>query len=148
LGALSMAASVIATVLALRAARRERRLSAELQDLLEVRAAELEMFAERVAHDLKNPLGAISLRIAVAQSQGDSGARVADLNLIAGQLGRMNKIIDGLLMFARAGAAPHAGASADLGVALEGVVSDLQPIAKQANIDLSVEPGGSESVAV
>src|SRR5262249_33178839 len=35
----------------------------ERNRLMERRAEELEMFAARVAHDLKNPLGAIALRV-------------------------------------------------------------------------------------
>lgn len=72
---------------------------------------ELETFAGAVAHDLRNPLAAMSSWVEVLtdhltdQGTHDEGAREA-LERISASGDRMSRLIDGLLAYARAASAP------------------------------------------
>jgi signal transduction histidine kinase len=132
---------VVATILVMSLMRARARLIAEHQRVLAARATELESFAGRVAHDLKNPLTGVGLRITSALRRSDTDTHPrATLEKVAAQLQRLNQIIDGLLEFARSGASPPAGARADLEEVLGQVIGDLHPAAEAAHAELSVEP--------
>src|SRR5581483_10189798 len=77
LDAVAAAIALALTALAVLAVRQFARLADERNRLAERRAEELELFAGRVAHDLKNPLGAIALRLVVARRyfESDDAAR-------------------------------------------------------------------------
>ncbi len=139
-GAVGLAVAVIATLLVLRLLGIRARLINEQTEMLAARATELEAFAGRVAHDLRNPLSAIALRVLAASRRADVEPRVRqDLDKVAGQVARMNGIINGLLEFARAGANPEPDASADLAETLGEVTADLQAAAAEAGAELCVE---------
>src|SRR5206468_1014539 len=61
--AIAMMTALGAGAAAILAQRRQARLLAHHTRLIELRATELEAFAGRVAHDLRNPLNAIMLRV-------------------------------------------------------------------------------------
>src|SRR5204862_7707427 len=108
--------------------------------LLAARANELEAFAGRVAHDLKTPLGALALRVPSTGRRADLSPALHDeLDRMSRQIDRMDRIIDGLLEFARAGANPQPGAHADLGEALDEVAWELRPAADAAGAELRIE---------
>src|SRR5262249_18377502 len=67
LHALAAGFALLLMALSFRAARQQLRLIDERNRLAERRAEELELFAGRVAHDIKNPLGALALRVVAAQ---------------------------------------------------------------------------------
>jgi signal transduction histidine kinase len=112
LGVSSLVVAVAAMLLVLRVLRGRARLMHEHAELLAARANELEAFAGRVAHDLKNPLGALALRVLSTVRRPDLSPALHDeLDRMTRQIDRMERIIDGLLEFARAGArGPTAGA--------------------------------------
>jgi signal transduction histidine kinase len=118
----SIALAALAAALSVRAVRAHTRLLHAHGELLERRADELEQFAGRIAHDLRNPLAVMELALtALERRRGPEGTAVRALEAGRRATDQMTQLIDGLLAFARAGARPEAGATADL----RGVVNDV-----------------------
>jgi signal transduction histidine kinase len=141
LGLTSLLVASLASLLVIRVLRGRARLSEERGRMLVERATELEAFAGRVAHDLKDPLGAIALRVLSAGMNRDLDPKVQDhLDKVTRQVDRMDRIINGLLEFARAGANPPPGARADLENVLSEIVSEVSPAANAAQTELKVDP--------
>jgi signal transduction histidine kinase len=141
--------AVLLLMLTWRAIRVAARLAAERQRLAEERAQEMEMFAGRVAHDLKNPLSAIAMSVALAHKRADEPDSVrGSLKRAERAVGRTQQIIDGLLSFARAGGRrPSQNEHTDLGEALSGVLAEAVAQAEGAGADLAAEPFRSVDVA-
>lgn len=147
LGVISIIAAAIATLLVLRAMRQHAMLTTEHRHILETRADELEAFAGRVAHDLRNPLGSMALVIAIAQQRhSDPGFR-ASLAELTRRLEGMSQIIDGLLAFARGGAGGTRDAQASLREVVHQVVSEIAPVADAAGIAIEVAAVPAVAVA-
>jgi signal transduction histidine kinase len=138
-GLLSLAIAIVATAMVLQGQRNRARLAAEHDRLLTERAAELEAFCGRVAHDLRDPLHAAGLRHA-ALLKGEELEPQLRGNIVSAreQLERMRRIIDGLLDFARSGAHPSGDARADLTAVLDEVIASARPAAEAAQAELSV----------
>ena len=147
-GAISIAVAALAAVLAIGRLRARARLVDERDRLLSARAAELEAFAGRVAHDLRAPLAAVALRTAVllGRCQRDPALR-DDLSKLVRQSDRMAEIIDDLLAFASAGARPVPNATADLQEIVDEVVADFRPAAGAMQAELRVEDLAAMQVA-
>jgi signal transduction histidine kinase len=124
-------------------------LESERKQMAERRAAELDMFAARVAHDLKNPLSAIAIAMQLADRQAEDPDKVrAGVARGRRAVERMQQIIDGLLAFARAaGDQSHSRESTDLGEALKSAFADLAPLAEDAGADISLGPVPDVKVA-
>ncbi len=138
-GGVGLVVAIIATVLVLRLLGIRARLINEHTDVLAARATELEAFAGRVAHDLRNPLGAVALRVLSATRREADPRLREDLDKVARGLDRMNQIINGLLEFARAGATPTPGAWADLAHVLDEVLTDVRPAAMAEGAEILVD---------
>jgi signal transduction histidine kinase len=139
LGMVSLIVAVIAGLLVLRVSRSRDRLMLKHGRLLAERATELEAFAGRVAHDLKNPLGTMAVLILLAsRRRGDDPKLREDLGRLTSQVKRMDQIIDGLLAFARSGANPPPGARADLRAVLDEVTSEVRLAAEAAAVELRI----------
>jgi signal transduction histidine kinase len=137
---LSAALALIVMGLAIRSARQHAGLLVEKNRMCQERADELELFAGRVAHDLRNPLGAIALKLAVARRRFFDDARIAEVSdALLRNVEGMGRLIEGLLEFARAGARPRPGARAEVGPLLQDVLSEVGPAAEQARVDLAVD---------
>jgi signal transduction histidine kinase len=148
LGALSIVVAIVASVLVTRVLRARSRLMEEHDRLVAARATELEEFAGRVAHDLKNPLGAVALRLQASQRRFEMNPELRDgLDKMGRQVGRMAHIIDGLLEFARAGATPTPGAHANLGTVVQETEVELRPAAEAVGAELRVDAFGPVDVA-
>jgi signal transduction histidine kinase len=140
---LFLAIAVIA-LLAVRVLRRQEvELAGYLQEIEDANS-DLEAFAGRVAHDLRDTLTPVSsaghiLRIAASDPElvAQTGARVERASR------RAEELISGLLAFARAGARPNADASAKLDGALESVLEELETAKERvgAAFELDVQPG-------
>lgn len=140
LGGFGVLVAAVMTLAAHRALSDRQRLLAERGQMLEMRAHELEVFAGRVAHDLKTPLGTLSLLLSQAQRQAEIGSALGTLFDKSGrQIVRMAQLIDGLLDFARAGAEPPPGARAALDEALDGVLAESLPQAEREGVALEVQ---------
>ena len=115
----------------------------------ELRAAEMEAFAARVAHDLRTPLQTVRLSIElIAHSVTDPRAletcQRAQRNVVG-----LGRFIDDLLEFSRAGARPDESAAADVGEVLQGLSEQLGARAAEigAALRLDAEPGLAVAMA-
>jgi signal transduction histidine kinase len=141
LGVASWLVAVGASLLVMRNLRSHDRLLKDHNRLLSERSAELEAFTGRVAHDLKSPLAAMSMRVHLIARRGENHCDVSEnLNMLLQQLKRMDKSIDGMLEFARAGADPAPGAGTALKTILDEVIEDIRPVAKAAGIEIGMSP--------
>src|SRR5207302_541377 len=95
------------------------------------KANELEMFAGRVAHDLKNPLSAIAMPVSLGRRRFASNELGAEFERLAANVQRMNEIIEDLLAFARAGGTAGATTPTNLKSVIDGVIADFIPEATQ-----------------
>lgn len=138
LGLTSLAIAFGATLLVLRVLWARAQLIQEHTQLLADRSSELESFAGRVAHDLKNPLNVLSLTLAAARRIADPDVVRRELEGATAHVHRMGETIDGLLEFARAGARPQPGARATLGPVLDGVLATIGPLAHAEGVELAV----------
>lgn len=77
----------------------------EKSEMLEVQNRELDAFAGRVAHDLRNPLG--NARLATAQLIREAPAATATLGILRRNVDRMNVLIEELLALSQAGTASN-----------------------------------------
>jgi signal transduction histidine kinase len=137
LGALGIIAALGAGGIALAVIRKQSKLVDAHARLLDVRAQELEAFAYRVAHDLRNPLGTIALRIQAMRMTED--ADKGQLDKLTRSVTRMDRLIEDLLQFARAGAAPEPGARTMLPDVIKGVLADAMPQLEASRAELVLE---------
>src|SRR5207237_5006216 len=138
-GALALAVAMAATAVAAWAVRRHMRLQGE-------RAAELEMFSSRVAHDLMSPLTSVSLALELGRTEpGDQIRRYLDRALSSTR--RMRGVVDGLLDFARSGGQPPAGTRCELAPVVTAVVEESRASAEQGSIELACEQLAGGEVA-
>jgi signal transduction histidine kinase len=135
---LSTLFTIVVAFLALRALQHHHRVVEERNQLEARRAAELEQFAGRVAHDILGPLSAT--RLAVGSVDGKLQDAALKQTLARGQRGidRVATIVDGLLRFARAGARPDPGVVASVAPVVQAVVAELEPVAQAAEVTLSL----------
>lgn len=103
------------------------------------RSADLEAFAARAAHELRTPLQTVSLSLGALDRQGSPRAmerarRAAE---------RLQKTVDGLLEFARAGVPARAPGAAELARVVSDVQEELgtQLASARASIQVEVPPG-------
>ncbi len=141
--ALAGAVALVLMALSVRAVRDFGRLSEERRRLAETRAWELEQFAGRIAHDLKNPLGVIALRIGLAQRHANEETYQA----LSRQVESMNGMIDDLLGFALSGGSPEPGRT-ELGEVLDELVPSFAEDARLAGAQLEVLPPPRTALAV
>jgi signal transduction histidine kinase len=141
LDAVAVLLTGFAAMLVLRALRRAERKREAHNQLLAARANELEQFAGRVAHDILSPLGAAGLVFSVFEHKLASEPTLRDLNARGvASVARVQRIVDGLLEFARAGARPDPRARADVREVTLDVATELRPAADEAFIELLVDP--------
>jgi signal transduction histidine kinase len=133
--------AAIAALLVRHEVRRSAAVAEAYSRLQKERADELEAFAGRMAHDILNPLHAVSLSLDMATRHPENQAMAHEV-LTRGQrnVRRIQSIIDGLLAFARAGAKPEPGAHADLAECLTEAVHAHQAEADAAGVELMLEP--------
>jgi C4-dicarboxylate-specific signal transduction histidine kinase len=109
---------------------------------LERSNAELEHFASVVSHDLKAPLFTIGGFAGVVRRRWGEGldpqARTY-LDLICQGTLRMERLIDGLLIYARVGMGAKAGAAVDCNRVLAAALSNLKAAAEECHADISSE---------
>jgi signal transduction histidine kinase len=123
-----------------RQTRRRRALVAEHARSLETRNVELEQFAGRVAHDIRNPLAAAQLAAQLIERRTGQ-EEVSNLaTRISTSLARADAITTGLLDFARAGAQPDPGARTSPAEVLADLEGPLTRDASAATITLTFEP--------
>lgn len=148
LGSASLAIAFITTFLVLRVLRTRAQIAQRYVRLQSERNAELEAFAGRVAHDLRDPLGAIALQIlAITRRHPFEPLLTPHFNAIDRQLERMNLVIEALLEFARAGAVPATDARANLNEVLNTVLAGIRPRLETIKVELTVTPVPAVEIA-
>jgi signal transduction histidine kinase len=137
----SAVAAAVAIAAAYRVNRRAQEAARTSQRLLEQKAAELDAFSGRVAHDLLSPLMTVSMAVGLAEQRlsAPAEARLHDVLGRAGKsLVRVRQLVSDLLAFARAGATPAPGASVAVAPLLDELVTELQPVASDAGVELQL----------
>jgi signal transduction histidine kinase len=115
---------------------------------MEKRIDELEVFASRVAHDVRSPLMPATLaleRVRARMPDDDPLRPLVDRGVRS--LRSIEGIVDALLTFASSGAEPAPGACASLGEALEAVVAELSDVAADKDVQLLLECTGPIEIA-
>jgi signal transduction histidine kinase len=137
-----------AVALALHVFRRHERLVETHERILEQRAAELETFSGRVAHDIVSPLSAASYALKFVQRSVPEGS-AADEMTGRGQraLGRVRSIVDALLDFARSGAPPEKVAYTKVRPVMEGIADEARLMPEAIGFRIEVESFDDVEVA-
>lgn len=131
--------AAIAGVIAFRGIRQYTSVIEEQQRQLEIHNEELETFAMRVAHDIRGPLTPVIMALdkGVRMAPDEPGRRMFEA--ASRSVHRIQALIEGLLLFARAGAVPDPAARADAVAVLHGVAEDVAAEAEAANVRIRLE---------
>jgi signal transduction histidine kinase len=132
-GSFGILLAFAATLVAARAVRRRVAIQEE-------RAAELELFAARVAHDLMSPLAAVSLGLELAREQSNDERVAATSRKLLAKLKRVRNIVDCLYEFARAGSKPEPDERAAVHELVPDVCDELRLAAERTSIELVLRP--------
>ncbi len=108
------------------------------QRMLEERASELEQFAGRIAHDIVSPLGAVGFALQLAGGPGDEDARARHVARGMKGLHSVQRLVHGLLEFARAGARPERETRTDVAATIADLVGELGSAATEVGAELVV----------
>lgn len=130
-----------------RALRAHDELATRHEQLLEDRASELEQFAGRIAHDILSPLATVGMALGHALPTTDDSRRARLHERGTTSLKRVQRLVVGLLEFARAGARPDPGARASLAGVLGDLALELQPAASEGGAELRVHCELDDAVA-
>jgi signal transduction histidine kinase len=141
LGAIGIIGGVLMVRWALGAVREYERSTRE-------RLRELDDFAGRVAHDLRNPLQAIGMSLSLIRKRTEDERTRATCGKAQDGVKRMADFIQELLTFARSGATPAQGASAHVDQVLRDVEQDLAPEAAARKIRLVIHPAAEVYAAI
>ncbi len=142
LNGLSFLLGGIAIALAIAGVRRYTRLLESQRQLLEHRAEELELFADRIAHDVLGPLTGLSAFLTILDRrlpEVEKSNLRKPMDLARSGLMRSSKLVHDLLDFARAGARPGDGASAEVTEVLGSVSQELQSLALESGVELRID---------
>lgn len=146
LDSLSAILGLTAAFFAFRALRQFQNAQARYLKLAERKAAELEQFAGRVAHDVLSPLATVGLSLSLAGRTASAQTKDA---LARGEaaLQRVRGIVDGLLDFARSGASPDPLSRTEVAPVVAGLREELLPAAAQYDAELEIADAPACAVA-
>ncbi|HXJ23956.1 MAG TPA: ATP-binding protein [Polyangia bacterium] len=139
--------AIFAASLALRISHDHARALGQLHEVAERRAGELDAFATRMAHDIRNPLTTAKLALDEIQRQAPGEDRI---RRAAGRgsraISHTTGMIEALLEFARAGARPSVGASACVADVADEIAAVMRPRAEEIGARLEVRAGSRARV--
>jgi signal transduction histidine kinase len=148
LNGLSLLLGVVAALWVSRWFRQHDSLAKTHARFLERRANELEVFAQRVAHDLLSPLSALVFCLGAFQRAGESDPKLAHaLTQARGCVARARSMVDGIFEFAKAGAAPERGARCEVGEVIAQVAEEVKSTDRRQRPELEIEIAGRPTVA-
>jgi len=127
LGVLCVAISAAAAFGLRRVIRAQDELAERHRTLALARASELEQFAGRIAHDVLSPLGVVNLALKTGNPERGTAA-----------IKRIERLVNGLLAFAVAGAKPEEGASANVAATIADLAPELRDAARNVGAELNV----------
>ncbi len=139
-------ATLGAALLVLRLLRRHRRLARAYEHTLERRADEMEAFAGRVSHDVRNALAPVAFSLSRLTRANLAEQPIRWVATADRGVRRLFDLVDGLLAFARAGAQRVPGQTADLASVIQDVISAQRGAAEESRCSLCV--GGIVSCQV
>ncbi|MHB8418562.1 MAG: sensor histidine kinase [Myxococcales bacterium] len=141
LGGLSVALALFAALFTVALTRQSAAFLQARADELRRKAEELERFSSRVAHDVLSPLGTVGLALQLANKHEvlDERARPILARGLA-SLGRVQKLVDGLLELALAAARPKPDARASVEDGVAGVLEATTAVALERAVDVRLEP--------
>lgn len=131
--------AALAGFVALRAIKKYALLLEEHQRRLEIQNEELDLFAARVAHDIRGPLTPVRLAIDIGREQASDERSKKAFGAAARSMHRVEALIAGLLDYAKAGVSVDMEACARIADVAKGIAEDESPNAKAADIDLRLE---------
>jgi len=140
--------AIFAAALALRISHAHARAVEELQHVAERKAGELEAFATRMAHDIRNPLTTAKLafdELSRSATLDEKPRRSAARGSRA--ISHAVDVVEALLNFARAGARPQPGATALPAAVAEEVAAVVRPRAEQVSAEVQVVARSNARVA-
>jgi signal transduction histidine kinase len=140
---LEAASAIIAIAAAAVAVRGARRFAREARGRLELesdRARELDLLAQRVAHDLMSPLAAVSLSLGAIQHAHPDPDTARAVDRACRALARSRQMVQGIYAFAGSGARPAEGARAPLRATVLEAVDGLLASETQAPPTIDVRP--------
>lgn len=136
---IALGLDIVCTLIALSGAYLVHRIARIDREQRESRAKELEDFAGRVAHDILSPLGAITFAFDLVRRTDDEKLRQRIVDRGSAALGRIQRLTEGLLDFARAGGRPAEGARADVARTIADLVAELEPQAYEKHVHLTTK---------
>lgn len=134
--------ALMGALLVHRIVRADRELANKKRELQEERAREMEDFAGRIAHDILSPLGAIGFALDLVKRTDDPTQRRRVVERGTSSMERIQRLVNGLLDFARAGGKPVDGARADVGRVVADLLAELEPACVQNRIELATRQDG------
>lgn len=127
---------VLGALFALLAALVAVRLFRHYTEVTEDQITNLELFAGRVAHDLRSPLSSVSLAVQFAGEKAADSRTKGVLGRAHRTLQRTGELVDGLLLLAQLVRSPDTEGSSEVKAVLEDVVAELQPVAREGQVEL------------
>ena len=117
------------------------RLQREHADLVERRAAELEIFGRRVAHDLLSPLSSLTFCLTAFKPASETDPKLSSALTRARQcVVRAQGLVDNVFDFARSGGAPSPDASANVAEVVDQVVEEARSADPSERPEIRVGP--------
>lgn len=148
---LEAASSLVAIAAAAVAVLAARRFMGETRRRLELesdRVHELDLFAQRVAHDLLSPMATVSLSLdRLRRTRPDPDTALA-VDRAGRALERSRRIVEGIYAFSRSGARAAPGATAPLRATVVQAVDDLLAAEAQSPPTIDVQPFDEVDVAM
>lgn len=116
---------------------------------LEVANADLDAFAGRVAHDIKNAISPFALAVSVLRRAPEDAQRVSSAaERLERATSRVGALVDALLAFARSGFQASNSEWCLLEVEVRGAVEELTPHAERAGVTITVRNEAPAATAV